>query len=361
MSSLLFRVARRSKSTSVGLVGLANVGKSTIFNALAQRALSFVGNFPFATIDPCSTLISVPDKRLDELARVSHSVKRTPATVELRDIAGLVRGAADGKGLGSQFLANISSVTSILHVVRCFDDENIEHVEKRIDPVADIAIINSELALRDLHVLEQRSKARRISAGELELAKKLMTLLISEQLQHVQQFVDALTPEQAAVVAQFGLISAKKQHLLLNTDEAGLRAGNAYLEAALRQHPDATVVCGKLEADVIGIDDENEKLELLSSFGVVEPALDVVARKAIALLDCRVFYTTGDTESRCWIFKRGTVARDCAALIHTSFAKNFVRAEVRSYADALLGRPARIEGPNYVVNDGDVVFFRISQ
>lgn len=356
---LTVRVAVRHKSMSVGLVGLANVGKSTLFNALAKRQLSFVGNFPFATIEPTSTLLPVPDARLSELARVSRSVKVTPAFVELVDIAGLVRGASEGAGKGNAFLSNIASVSSIIHVVRAFEDHLIEHVERRIDPLGDIELVNTELALKDLHVLDQRLKHRRTSPAELALVKQLMPIL--EAQQSILPLVETLTPEQSTILSSMGLLSAKKQHIVLNVDEHSLRqGGNRFTEAALKVYPTASLICGKLESEIVEIDDETERSELLASFGVKQSAFDTVAARAMQLLNSRVYFTTGDTESRAWIFKSGLSARECAALIHTDFAKTFVRAEVRTVAQTLAGAPARIEGPKYVVQDGDVIFFRIS-
>lgn len=348
---------RRNKSTSVGLVGLPNSGKSTIFNALAQRQLSFVGNFPFATIDPTSTLLAIPDSRLRQLTTLSSSAKETPCFVEIVDIAGLVRGASEGRGLGNAFLANIGAVHSILHIVRAFDDSSIEHVEGAVDPVRDLALIKEELALRDLSLLDHRAKARRAPPAEVELARALMPVL--ESGKDVHAFVDSLLPEQRAIVGTFGLLSTKKSQVLLNVDEAGLR-GNKHTEAFLRHTP-ATLICGKLEAEVADLDDAAAKAEMLATYGITQTAIEIVARNTIELLDSALFYTTGDTESRAWLFKRGTIARDCAGLIHTSFVKNFVRAEVRSFADALAKKAARIEGPNYVMQNNDVVFFRISQ
>jgi GTP-binding protein YchF len=355
---LTVRVAVRHKSFSVGLVGLANVGKSTLFNALAKRQLSFVGNFPFATINPQTTLLPVPDARLDELARVSRSVKVTPAFIELVDIAGLVRGASEGAGKGNAFLANISSVASIIHVVRAFDDPLIEHVEQRVDPLADIDIVNTELALKDLHVLDQRLKHRRTQPAERALVQLLMPVL--EAQQSILPLVAAMTPEQSSILSSMGLLSAKKQHLVLNVDEQSLRqGGNRFTEATLKVHPSASLICGKLEAEIVEIDDESERRELLASYGVERSAFDTVASRAMQLLDARVFFTTGDTESRAWIFTSGLSARECAGLIHTDFSKNFVRAEVRTVAQVLAGLPPRIEGPKYVVQDGDVIFFRV--
>jgi GTP-binding protein YchF len=350
-------VFARFKSTSVGLVGLPNSGKSTIFNALAQRQLSFVGNFPFATIEPTSTLLAIPDARLRQLTALSRSAKETPCFVEIVDIAGLVRGASEGRGLGNAFLANIGAVQSILHVVRAFDDSSIEHVEGAVDPVRDLALIKEELALRDLSLLDHRAKARRAPPIEVEMARALIPVL--EAGKDVLAFVDALLPEKRAVVNTFGLLSTKKSQVLLNVDEAGLR-GNRHTEAFLRHSP-ATLICGKLEAEVADLDDAEAKAEMLASYGISSTAIEIVAQNTIDLLDAAVFYTTGDTESRAWLFKRGTIARECAGLIHTSFIKNFVRAEVRSFADALANKTARIEGPNYVMQNHDVVFFRISQ
>jgi ribosome-binding ATPase YchF (GTP1/OBG family) len=270
-----------------------------------------------------------------------RSAKETPCFVEIVDIAGLVRGASEGRGLGNAFLANIGAVQSILHVVRAFDDSSIEHVEGAVDPVRDLALIKEELALRDLSLLDHRAKARRAPPAEVEMARALIPVL--EAGKDVHAFVDALLPEKRAVVNTFGLLSTKKSQVLLNVDEAGLR-GNRHTEAFLRHSP-ATLICGKLEAEVADLDDAEAKAEMLASYGITSTAIEIVAQNTIDLLDAAVFYTTGDTESRAWLFKRGTIARECAGLIHTSFVKNFVRAEVRSFADALANKTARIEGP----------------
>ncbi len=358
-----------------GIVGLPNVGKSTIFNALTAAGIQ-AENYPFCTIEPNTGVVTVPDRRLGDLDALIHSKSVIPTTVEFVDIAGLVKGAAQGEGLGNQFLGNIRETTAIVHVVRCFDDENVVHVEGAPDPVRDVETIEVELGLADLETVEKRiDRLKRVARSGDKQAKVEV-----EMFEALREHLSAGKPARGFDVAdvvrrgfeEACLLTAKPILYVANVDEDGLVSGNAYSQAletyASAVGAEVVRICGKVEAELSELDDE-DKREFLSELGIEEPGLHRLIRAAYALLELVTFFTAGPKEIRAWTIRRGTAAPKAAAEIHSDFEKHFIRAEVIAF-DAYLecegeaGAKARgvmqVEGKDYVVKDGDVVYFRTS-
>jgi GTP-binding protein YchF len=361
-------------SLSCGIVGLPNVGKSTIFNALTAAGIA-TDNYPFCTIEPNSGVVPVPDPRLAALDAVVHSGRLIPATVEFVDIAGLVSGASRGEGLGNRFLAHIRETDAIVHVTRCFEDDNVAHVDGSLDALRDVETIDTELGLADVETLDRRyERARKASkAGGAEARAE--TAFFESLLAHVSSGAPARSFEvpdaQRAAFRDCHLLTAKPVLFVANVDEAGLRDGNAYV-AALEAHAQrvgAKVVrlCGKVEAELCELDDESRS-EFLADLGLEEPGLHRLIRAAYELLGLITFFTTtGKKEVRAWTIRRGTLAPQAAGVIHSDFEHSFIRAEVTSVdefvaaggeAGARGGGTLRIEGKDYEIGDGDVVHFR---
>jgi len=362
-----------------GIVGLPNVGKSTIFSALT-RAKAEVANYPFCTIDPNVGIVPLPDSRLDRLCEIFKPRRKVPAVVEFVDIAGLVRGASKGEGLGNQFLSHIREVGMIAHVVRCFDDPDVVHVAGRIDPADDIAVIHTELALADLESVDRRLEklARQVkvqdpnqkkdSEKEIAVLKKLRIALE----EGIPAFAVPLEPDEQELARRSFLITMKKELFVCNVDESGVH-GNAYVDAvkeiARKQGSEAVVICGKFEAELAEIDDPAERAEFLAGIGLEEPGLNTLAHAAYRLLGLRTFFTAGEDECRAWTIRAGDRAPQAAGVIHTDFEKGFIRAEVYHYDDLIaLGSEAAVraagkmrqEGRDYVVQDGDIIFFKFN-
>ncbi|MCK5894732.1 MAG: redox-regulated ATPase YchF [Endozoicomonadaceae bacterium] len=357
-----------------GIVGLPNVGKSTLFNAMTKAGID-AENFPFCTIEPNAGVVPMPDSRLDKLAEIVKPQRVLPTTMEFVDVAGLVEGASKGEGLGNQFLATIRETDAIAHVVRCFENDNIIHVANRIDPVADIEIINIELSLADLDSLEKQEKriSRAAKGGDKEalrqkaLLKKLIPAL--EEGRAIRSLT--LTPEEWREVKMFHLLTSKPAMYIANVDEDGFE-NNPYLDKviALANAEGAIVVpiCNKLEAEIAELEDD-EKDEFLTSLGMEEPGLDRVIRVGYELLSLQTYFTAGVKEVRAWTIKVGATAPEAAGVIHTDFQRGFIRAEVTSYNDFIqysgeqgakeAGR-LRVEGKEYIVQDGDVLHFRFN-
>jgi GTP-binding protein YchF len=357
-----------------GIVGLPNVGKSTLFNALTAAGIA-AENYPFCTIEPNTGVVAVPDRRLAELDALVHSAQIVPATVEFVDIAGLVRGASKGEGLGNQFLAHIREVNAIAHVVRCFEDPNVVHVDGAPDPERDIATIETELALADLETVAKRLDRARRSAkaggrearAEAELFEALEAHLSEGKAARAFPVPDPL----GATFRDSHLLTAKPVLYVANVDEASLAAGNAWSAAveehALEEGSRALRLCGKVEAELAELEPE-EKRHFLEHLGIQEPGLERLVREAYALLDLVTFFTAGEKEVRAWTCRRGARAPQAAGEIHSDFERTFIRAEVISCADYVAaGSEAaakakglmRLEGKDYVVRDGDVVHFRV--
>lgn len=362
-----------------GIVGLPNVGKSTIFSALTA-APAEAANYPFCTINPNIGIVDLPDSRLDYLAEKFASKKKIPATVEFVDIAGLVKGASKGEGLGNQFLANIREVGVIAHVVRCFENPDIIHVNNKIDPADDIETINMELAFADLETVNRRiekcAKAARVSKEEAKKAEVVMGAInkIKPLLENGQPARQAeLSDDEKAAMYDCHLITMKPQMYVCNVDEDGVRNGNKYIdtvkEIAAKEGSDVVVICGKFEAELAEMGSAEERLEFLGELGLTESGLSVLAKAAYHLMGLRTFLTAGPDESRAWTIHAGDTAPKAAGVIHTDFEKGFIKAEVYSFDDLVkYGSEAeikaagkyRIEGKEYIVQDGDVVFFRFN-
>mgnify|MGYP002379072260 CR=1 FL=1 len=360
----------------MGIVGLPNVGKSTLFNALTQTAAAQAANYPFCTIEPNVGDVAVPDERLDALAAIAGSAQIIPTRLTFVDIAGLVRGASKGEGLGNQFLANIREVDAIAHVVRCFEDGDITHVEGRIDPVADIETIETELMLADLDSLEKRvSNLEKKAKGNDKEAKEALDL-VNRSLALLRdgkpaRFVERSAEEEKAFRG-LGLLTSKPVLYVCNVEEASADQGNAFsrrvFERARQEGARAVVVSARIESEIAVLPLEEQK-DYLDAVGLHEPGLNRVIREGYALLGLLTYFTVGPKEARAWTVSKGARAPAAAGVIHTDFEKGFIRAETIAYADYVAckgeagAREAgkfRLEGKEYVVADGDVMHFRFN-
>ncbi|HMD67867.1 MAG TPA: redox-regulated ATPase YchF [Chitinivibrionales bacterium] len=360
---------------SAGIVGLPNVGKSTLFNALCNGKAQ-VENYPFTTIDPNTGVVAVPDDRLDRITRLSPTQKVVPAFLELLDIAGLVKGASKGEGLGNQFLGHIKNVNAIVHVARCFEDENVVHVEGSVDPVRDVGLVDTELMLADLGTVER-------GIARVEKAAKSGDKELKEQLAAFQKAFDALsagaaarklalTHEELAALAELNLLTAKPVLYVANVDEDSVLSDNA-AAAALRKHAEAegsdmVRICAKIEAEIADLPQE-ERPEFLAGLGLDKSGLALLAQAAYRLLGLETFFTATEKENRAWTVRKGAIAAKAAGAIHSDFEKGFIRAEVftlgdlEHYKSEVAIRAAgkvRSEGKDYIVQDGDIIFFRFN-
>ncbi|GMO49715.1 MAG: redox-regulated ATPase YchF [Treponemataceae bacterium] len=363
-----------------GIVGLPNVGKSTIFSALTASPAE-AANYPFCTINPNVGVVDVPDSRLDVLAQKFATRKKVPASVEFVDIAGLVKGASKGEGLGNQFLSHIREVNVIAHVVRCFENPDITHVAGKIDPASDIETINMELVFADLDTVEKRrEKAERSMRvmGKDEQKKAAIALGAIDKIKPLLENGEpasraALSDEEKAAVYDLHLITMKPMLFVCNADEDGIKNGNRHIDtvkaAAAKEGAEAVVICGKFEAELADIESEEERREFLSEIGLTESGLSVLARAAYRLMGLITFFTAGEDECRAWTVRQGDAAPKAAGTIHTDFEKGFIKAEVYSFPDLeTYGTEAkireagkyRVEGKEYVVRDGDVMFFKFN-
>ncbi|MEM9273955.1 MAG: redox-regulated ATPase YchF [Cyanobacteria bacterium P01_F01_bin.143] len=357
-----------------GIVGLPNVGKSTLFNALVANAQADAANFPFCTIEPNVGVVSVPDERLEVLAKISNSQKIVPTRIEFVDIAGLVKGASQGEGLGNKFLANIREVDAIVHVVRCFDDDDIIHVSGSVDPVRDIEVINLELSLADLSQIEKRiqrvrkqAKKEKTAQAELEILEKLSVALNDGKS---ARQVD-LNEDEEAIIKPLGLLTRKPIIYATNVSEDDLASGNEWVEEvkkfAINESALVVVVSAQVESELVELAEE-EKQDFLEALGVTEGGLKSLIKATYELLGLRTYLTTGETESRAWTITAGMKAPQAAGVIHTDFEKKFIKAETIGYEDFVTcgSKVAakekgliRFEGKDYVVQEGDVIEFRV--
>jgi len=367
-------------SLNCGIVGLPNVGKSTIFSALTA-APAEAANYPFCTIDPNVGIVSVPDKRLDRIASLIPAEKVIPAVVEFVDIAGLVKGASKGEGLGNKFLANIREVGMIVHVVRCFENPDIVHVESKINPADDIEVINIELALADMGTVENRiSKNERFTrSGDKAIRTKALAMkpLLERLCDHLGEGKPArgmdLSDDEKVLIADLHLITMKKQIYLCNVDEEGLQNESDFVREVRRiaeeEGTEMVVLCGKLEADIASMDDPEERAVFLEEAGLEESGLSRLIRITYKTLGLRTFFTVGGKENKAWTFQKGMKAPQTAGVIHTDFEKGFIKADVYhcddlfeagSEASIKAAGKLRVEGKEYVVKDGDCIFFKFN-
>lgn len=360
-----------------GIVGLPNVGKSTLFNALTATAAAQAANYPFCTIEPNVGRVGVPDARLDKLAAIAKSAKVIQTQLEFVDIAGLVRGASKGEGLGNKFLAHIREVDAIIHVLRCFENDDITHVEGRIDPIADAETVETELMLADMESLEKRLDGLQKRAKQGEKEAKAVLPIVERALAVLKDGKPArtisVTAEEAPLFKQLALLTAKPVLYVCNVEEEAAAKGNAQSErvAAMAKATGAVsvVISAAIEAEVVTLPDETERQEFLAGLGLEETGLNRVIRAGYELLGLLTYFTAGPKEARAWTIIKGTKAPQAAGVIHTDFERGFIAAEVIAYADyvALNGEQgakeagkARIEGKDYVFADGDVVHFRFN-
>ncbi len=359
-----------------GIVGLPNVGKSTLFNALTKTAAAQAENYPFCTIEPNIGDVAVPEPRLFKLAEIAGSAEIIPSRIQFVDIAGLVKGAAQGEGLGNQFLANIREVDAIAYVLRCFEDDDITHVDGRIDPVADFETVETELMLADLESLEKRLPALEKKAKGQDKDAKELIVLIDKALAVLRDGKPArsvdIDPDDMKAWKGLQLLTTKPVLFVANVDEASAGAGNSFservAEQAEKESAVSVVISARIESELAQLEDE-EQTEYLDELGLAEPGLNRLIRAGYNLLDLNTYFTAGPKEARAWTFPTGATAPQAAGIIHTDFEKGFIRAETISYDDYVTfngeagakdAGKMRLEGKEYLVKDGDVMHFRFA-
>ena len=360
-----------------GIVGLPNVGKSTLFNCLSS-AKAQAANFPFCTIEPNVGVITVPDERLTKLAEIVHPGRIVPATCEIVDIAGLVKGASKGEGLGNKFLGNIRETDAIIHVLRCFDDENITHVDGSIDPIRDKEIIDTELQLKDLETIEAKLQKTQKIASTGNKDAKIEFAVMSAYREALLEGKNARTvtfesKEEQDAARNLFLLTSKPVLYVCNVDETAAKDGNEWTrkveQLAKEEGAESMVVAAKTEEDIAGFESYEDKQMFLEELGLEESGVNRLIKKAYALLNLQTFITAGEMEVKAWTFKRGWKAPQCAGVIHTDFEKGFIRAEVIKYEDYIKYKSEAaikeagklgIEGKEYVVQDGDIMHFRFN-
>ncbi len=351
-----------------GIVGLPNVGKSTLFNALTSSKNAQAANFPFCTIDPNIGIVDVPDKRIEKLAALSKSKKKINTNITFVDIAGLVKGASKGEGLGNKFLSHIREVDAIIHLVRCFDSENIQHINKSIDPINDLETIQTEILLADINQIEkklQKNLKKKLSDKQIKLFENTLDKLNKNEM--VEENND---DENVKFLKEAGLISSKPYIIVCNVDEQSIKSGNKYTKLVQEKYPNQKYIfiCADIESQITDLKPD-ERENYMKNIGLEKSGLDKLITAGYEILNLNTFFTSGAQESRAWTIKKNTEAQKAAGVIHSDFEKKFIRAEVVSYNDfekygsfekAKENGKLRVEGKNYNVRDGDVLFFRVN-
>ena len=363
-------------SLTAGIVGLPNVGKSTLFNAITKQTI-LAANYPFATIDPNVGIVNVPDPRIEKLNEMYHPLRLVPTSYEFNDIAGLVKGASTGEGLGNKFLSHIREVDAIVEVVRCFEDSNIIHVDGNVDPIRDIEVINIELIMSDLEIIDNRIN---------KIGKKAMTTKDKKDIKEIELLTRiksslesgipvrkiSIDEEEQAIINSFHLITAKPIIYVANVNENDVVNGNSYVdkvrEYAKNENSEVVVICAKIESELVELPEE-EQIEFLREIGIEQSGLSQLIKKTYSLLGLATYFTVGSDEVKAWTFKKGMKAPACAGIIHTDFERGFIRAEVMSYDDLVLygdevkvkeNGKMRLEGKDYLMQDGDICYFRFN-
>ena len=350
-----------------GIVGLPNVGKSTLFNALTASKNAEAANFPFCTIDPNIGIVDVVDKRLDHLSKLSKSKKKIYTTITFVDIAGLVKGASKGEGLGNKFLSHIREVDAIIHLVRCFKSDKITHVNSEINPVNDLETIKTEIILSDIDVIQKK-----LEKGKKKLLKEKEIEILESKLKNLNQNTDITidSGEEEKLLSNIGLLSIKPKIIVCNVDEVSLASGNNFTESIKSKYPNEKIVniCADIEDQIMGLD-KNEKETFMKEIGLNKTGLNQLIKEGYDLLKLDTFFTSGPEESRAWTVKKNTLAPKAASVIHTDFEKNFIRAEAVTCEDFIKfgstekckeNGKLRIEGKDYIIQDGDVLYFRVN-
>ena len=350
-----------------GIVGLPNVGKSTLFNALTSTKNAEAANFPFCTIDPNIGVVDVPDNRLDALAKLSDSKKKIYTTITFVDIAGLVKGASKGEGLGNKFLSHIREVDAIIHLVRCFENQNIQHVNNKVNPIEDLETIKTEIALSDIETIQkklEKSKKKLLSQKEIEILEKSLELLNNgDELNSIEH-------SSKVILSQIGLLSLKPKIIVCNVDESTVQDGNEHTLNISKAYPNEKMItiCADIEDQLSSLE-EDEKYKFMKEIGLEKMGISKLIKEGYDLLGLETFFTSGKEESRAWTVKKNTSAPKAAGVIHTDFEKNFIRAEAVDTTDFIKFGSAekckengklRIEGKDYIVKDGDVLYFRVN-
>ena len=350
-----------------GIVGLPNVGKSTLFNALTASKNAEAANFPFCTIDPNIGIVDVIDKRLDKLSELSNSKKKIYTNIMFVDIAGLVKGASKGEGLGNKFLSHIREVDAIIHLVRCFESDKITHVNSKINPVEDLETIKTEIILSDIDVIQKK-----LDKGKKKLLDEKEIKILEEKLSQLNEGNEVTSSDQIEIkfLSSLGLLSIKPKIIVCNVDEESLAEGNVFTKSIKEAHPNEKVVtiCADIEDQIMGLDN-TERETFMKEIGLSKTGLNQLIKEGYELLNLDTFFTSGPEESRAWTVKKNTLAPKAASVIHTDFEKNFIRAETVTCEDFIKYGSAekckengklRIEGKDYIVKDGDVLYFRVN-